>query len=138
MAPESFGFFGGIVGSVRNCGPREAQPARLSSGRGAETGTRHMQRAEERSDVIIGGGGAVGLALACALADALGPDCRIAVADRVPFGSGGTHDIRASALSAGSRQLLSALGIWPALAGHAQAVTAVDITEKVIDALKKG
>jgi glycine/D-amino acid oxidase-like deaminating enzyme len=47
-----------------------------------------MQWAEERSDVIIGGGGAVGLALACALADALGPDCRIAVADRMPFGSG--------------------------------------------------
>jgi 2-octaprenyl-6-methoxyphenol hydroxylase len=92
-----------------------------------------MQWAEERSDVIIGGGGAVGLALACALADALGPDCRIAVADRMPFGSGGAHDVRASALSAGSRQLLSALGIWPALAGHAQAVTAVDVTDASLD-----
>ena len=44
-----------------------------------------MQMDEERYDIVIAGGGAVGLTLACALADALGPAIRIAVVDRAPF-----------------------------------------------------
>jgi 2-octaprenyl-6-methoxyphenol hydroxylase len=87
--------------------------------------------AEERYSVIIAGGGGIGLALACALADALGPASPIAVVDRRPFGEG--RDVRASAIAAGSRQVLSTLGIWPALAGHAQAVTAVDITDSSLE-----
>ena len=97
-------------------------------------GTSAVQTDQERCDVVIAGGGAVGLALACALADALGPPTRIAVVDRVPFGSAAGHrDIRASAVSAGSQHLLAALGIWPALAEHAEAVTAVDITDASLD-----
>ncbi|NJO33982.1 MAG: ubiquinone biosynthesis protein UbiH, partial [Rhodospirillales bacterium] len=93
-----------------------------------------MQADEERYDIVIAGGGAIGLTLACALADALGPSTRIAVIDRVPFGSSPSRrDIRASAVSAGSQHVLAALGIWPALAEHAQAVTAVDITDAALD-----
>ena len=92
-----------------------------------------MQRAEERHDFVIAGGGAAGLALACALADALGPAVKIAVVDRVAFGKPGPRDIRASAVSAGSQHLLAALGVWPALAEHAEAVTAVDITDASLD-----
>ena len=63
-----------------------------------------------------------------------GPATRIAVVDRVPFGgTAGPRDIRASAVSAGSQHLLAALGIWPALAEHAEAVTAVDITDAALD-----
>ena len=88
----------------------------------------------ERYDIVVAGGGTAGLALACALADALGSDARIAVADRAALraGSGGA-DARAFALSAGSRRMLSVLGIWPAIADHAQAVTAVDITDSSLD-----
>jgi 2-octaprenyl-6-methoxyphenol hydroxylase len=89
---------------------------------------------QERCDVVIAGGGAVGLVLACALADALGPATRIVVVDRVPFGgTAGPRDIRASAVSAGSQHVLAALGIWPALAEHAEAVTAVDITDASLE-----
>lgn len=93
-----------------------------------------MQPAEERYDVVIAGGGGVGLALACALGDALGPTAKIAVVDRVAFGSTpAARDVRASAVSAGSKRLLEALGIWPALAAHAEAVAAVDITDSRLD-----
>ncbi len=93
-----------------------------------------MQADEQRYDVIIAGGGSVGLALACALADALGPATRIAVADRQPFdGAAASSDARASAVSAGSQHLLAALGIWSSLADHAEAVTAVDITDASLE-----
>src|SRR5689334_6152320 len=77
--------------------------------------------------VIIGGGGVVGLALAGALSHALGPAFAIAVVDRLPFGGARRlRDMRASAVSAGSKQLLTAVGAWSSLADRAQPVTAVD------------
>jgi 2-octaprenyl-6-methoxyphenol hydroxylase len=87
-------------------------------------------RAAEACDALIVGGGAAGLTLACALADALGPGVRIGVvdpaaADRAPR----MRDVRASAISAGSKRLLDVLGAWAALAPHAQPVEAVDITD---------
>jgi 2-octaprenyl-6-methoxyphenol hydroxylase len=92
-----------------------------------------MQPADDRRDIVIAGGGAVGLALACAFADALGSEARIAVADPMLFGSRTGRDVRASAISAGSQHLLAALDIWPALAPHAEAVTAVDITDASLE-----
>ena len=84
------------------------------------------------------GGGPVGLALALALAEALGPSGRIGVVD--PSASGRSQDGsatpsgdgRASALSAASRRLLDALHVWPALAPYAQPVAAVDITDSAL------
>lgn len=93
-----------------------------------------MQPAEERHAIVIAGGGSAGLTLACALADALGPATRIAVVDRMAFGSECAHrDVRASAVSAGSKRLLATLGIWTALADHAEPATAVDITDSALD-----
>jgi 2-octaprenyl-6-methoxyphenol hydroxylase len=89
-----------------------------------------MQPDERRFDIVIAGGGSAGLTLACALTDALGGAAKIAVVDRVVFDGAPAHpDVRASAVSAGSKHLLATLGIWPALADHAQAVAAVDITD---------
>jgi 2-octaprenyl-6-methoxyphenol hydroxylase len=86
----------------------------------------------ERHDVVIAGGGTAGLALACALADALGPHLRLAVLDPANF-TGAGADLRAFALSAGSRRLLDTLGVWPAIAGHAQPVTSIDITDSSLE-----
>ena len=85
-----------------------------------------------RYDIAIAGAGAVGLALACALADAL-DGARIAVVDPGALGEAQARDARASALSAGSKRLLAAIGAWTALAPHAEAVTAVDITDSSLE-----
>ena len=86
-------------------------------------------------DIVIGGGGLTGLVLARALATALGSDARIAVID--PDATGVRADPRSYALSAGSRRLLEAIGIWPAIAGDAQPVSGIDITDSALtDAIR--
>jgi 2-octaprenyl-6-methoxyphenol hydroxylase len=93
-----------------------------------------MSEAQPRYDVVIAGAGTVGLALACALADALGPEARIALVDRAEFGrEPAVRDIRAWAISAGSKRLLDVLGAWPELSEHAQPVAAVDITDSSLN-----
>jgi 2-octaprenyl-6-methoxyphenol hydroxylase len=93
-----------------------------------------MASSVERFDIAIAGGGSAGLALACALADALGAGVRIALVDRLPLRPGAAPaDARAFALSAGARRMLSALGVWPSVAAHAEPVTAIDITDSSLD-----
>jgi 2-octaprenyl-6-methoxyphenol hydroxylase len=82
---------------------------------------------------IVVGGGPTGLALAVALADALGPAERIGVIDPAAAEAPtGPRDARAFALSAGSKRLLEALGAWTAIAPDAQPVTGVDITDSAL------
>jgi 2-octaprenyl-6-methoxyphenol hydroxylase len=88
-------------------------------------------------DALVVGGGPAGLALALALAEALGPAGRIGLIDPAANrgaagGTSGPVDARALALSAASRRLLDALGVWRALAPHAEPVTAVDITDAAL------
>jgi len=91
-----------------------------------------MQEAP-RYDVAISGASFAGLALACALSDALGSEFRIAVIDRAAPASM-PADARAFALSAASRHLLEAIGVWPAVATEAQPVDGIDITDSSLDA----
>lgn len=86
-------------------------------------------------DIVIGGGGLTGLVLARSLAMVLGGEARIAVID--PDAAGARSDPRAYALSAGSRRLLEAIGIWTAIAGDAQPVSGIDITDSALtDAIR--
>ena len=81
-----------------------------------------MSSTHERHDVVIAGGGIAGLALACTLADALGPGARIAVADRSSLRPGAAStDARAFALAAGPKRMLTELG---ALVGNRAACPA--------------
>src|SRR5262245_23419182 len=96
-----------------------------------------MGTSSECYDVVIAGGGTAGLALACALADAL-ETARIAVVDRAQLCPRGAAkealaEPRAFALSAGAKRMLTVLGAWPSLAPHAQPVTAVDITDSSLE-----
>jgi 2-octaprenyl-6-methoxyphenol hydroxylase len=93
-----------------------------------------MTQEAARYDVAISGASFAGLALACALSDALGPDFRIALIDRAAPAAVPGGDARAFALSAASRHLLEAIGVWPAIAADAQPVDGIDITDSSLDA----
>jgi 2-octaprenyl-6-methoxyphenol hydroxylase len=87
--------------------------------------------AVDRSDVVIAGAGIAGLALACALADALGADAGIVLVERRHPPA--PQDVRALALSTASMSLIEALGAREAIASEAQPVTAIDITDSRLD-----
>ena len=84
-------------------------------------------------DVVIAGGGFVGRALALALAKVAPGGFRVALVDAEPPGKD-RDDARASALSAASRNLLSVLGVWPAIEANAQAITSIEITDSGLNA----
>src|SRR6476661_6108315 len=84
-------------------------------------------------DVIIAGGGFVGMAQALALGLTAPKGFRVALFDAEPPQSYKT-DARTSALSAASRGLLSVLGIWPELAGNVQAIASIEVTDSALDA----
>jgi 2-octaprenyl-6-methoxyphenol hydroxylase len=79
-------------------------------------------------DVIIGGGGMVGLTLGIALAKG---GLEVVVADPVPEADalGAGFDGRVSALALASVRMFKALGIWEALAEHAQPIDDILVTD---------
>lgn len=85
---------------------------------------------QESADVVISGGGYVGLALALALVREVGSDLDIVVVDRALVSrTAGRDDPRASAISASSRNLLAQLGIWQRVADEAVPVAGIELTD---------
>jgi 2-octaprenyl-6-methoxyphenol hydroxylase len=76
----------------------------------ADIDTMESARAAERIDVLIGGGGFAGLALAIALRQGLGPSFSVTVAD--PALGRAADDGRASAIVAAARRLFETIGVW--------------------------
>jgi 2-octaprenyl-6-methoxyphenol hydroxylase len=79
-------------------------------------------------DVVIGGGGMVGLTLALALAQG---GLKVVVADPAPASAmlDAKFDGRVSALSYSSVRMLEALGVWEALAPDAQPIHDILVTD---------
>src|SRR6478752_1947520 len=83
---------------------------------------------DERADVLIGGGGFAGLALAIALRQGLGDSFKVTVADPA-LGKGHTGDARASAIAAAARRLFETIGVWDKVADGAQPILDMVITD---------
>jgi len=86
----------------------------------------------ERADVVIAGGGAAGLSLATALAQALRPGFSILVCDPA-LASEPAQDDRVSAIAPAARRLLTAIGAWDRLSDPPQPIVAMEITDSRLD-----
>ncbi len=89
-----------------------------------------------RADVLIGGGGFAGLALAIALRQGLGDSFKVTVADPA-FRMSRAGDARASAIAAAARRLFETIGVWDKVAGGAQPILDMVVTDsKMQDAVR--
>ena len=77
-------------------------------------------------DVIVVGGGLVGAAAARAFASA---GLEAALVDRAPVETGAAFDGRTTAVSHASVQVLRGVGLWPAIAAHAEPMADIRITD---------
>ncbi len=85
-------------------------------------------------DVAVVGGGLVGLSLARALSRVAGGRLSVAMIDRSDLDAGSQQtDARSSAVTAASRNLLAAIGVWDALADNAQPILNVAVTDSALD-----
>jgi 2-octaprenyl-6-methoxyphenol hydroxylase len=85
--------------------------------------------ASRACDVLIAGGGAVGSALACALAE-LPLDVVLVEAREVELLEQPGFDARVTALANGAQQILSGLGLWSDLKGYTEAIRSIHISER--------
>lgn len=88
-----------------------------------------MAQNTQRVEVLIGGAGFAGLALAIALRQGLGPSFSVTVADPALARSGG--DPRASAIVAAARRLFETIGVWDKV--EAQPILDMTITDSRLD-----
>src|SRR6201999_1906192 len=94
------------------------------------------KQTSERVDVLIGGAGFAGLALAIALRQGLGETFAVTVADPA-LGKSHAGDLRASAIAAAARRLFDTIGVWDAVADGAQPILDMVVTDsKLHDAMR--
>jgi 2-octaprenyl-6-methoxyphenol hydroxylase len=85
-----------------------------------------------KMDVLIAGGGFAGLALAIALREGLGDRFAVMVADPA-LAAPKSNDMRASAIAAAARRLFETVGAWQAVAGQAQPILDMVVTDSKLD-----
>src|SRR4249919_2310927 len=88
--------------------------------------------AHQRTDVVIGGAGFAGLALAIALRQGLGDPFTVTVIDPA-LAHAQSRDPRASAIAAAARRLFEAIEVWDAVAAKAQPILDMVVTDSKLD-----
>jgi 2-octaprenyl-6-methoxyphenol hydroxylase len=91
-----------------------------------------MIRDDKPIDILIAGGGFAGLTLAIALRQGLGDSVSVVVADPL-LGRSHDGDERASAIVAAARSLFETLGVWQSVAGEAQPILDMIVTDSRLD-----
>lgn len=83
---------------------------------------------EEVLDIVIAGGGMVGMTLGCGLADA---GFRVALIDALPAAArtATRYDGRSSAIAEGSKRVLEGLGLWAAMAPEACPILDIRVSD---------
>lgn len=95
-----------------------------------------MTAPNEKRDVVIGGGGFAGLTLAVALREGLGETFSVSVCDPA-LRNIRSQDPRATAIAAGARRMLEAIGVWEHVEDQAQPILDMIITDsKLEDAVR--
>ena len=90
----------------------------------------------DKRDMVIGGAGFAGLALAIALRQALGETFTVTVADPA-LKNERSRDPRASAIAAAARRLFEAIDVWAPVARQAQPILDMVVTDsKLEDAVR--
>jgi 2-octaprenyl-6-methoxyphenol hydroxylase len=90
------------------------------------------QAAQQKTDLVIGGAGFAGLALAIALRQGLGDAFAVTVVDPA-LGAVQSKDPRASAIAAAARRLFEAIEVWDAVAADAQPILDMVVTDPKLD-----
>jgi 2-octaprenyl-6-methoxyphenol hydroxylase len=85
-----------------------------------------------KTDLLIGGAGFAGLALAIALRQGLGDAFAVTVVDPA-LGAVQSKDPRASAIAAAARRLFEAIDVWDAVADNAQPILDMVVTDSKLD-----
>jgi 2-octaprenyl-6-methoxyphenol hydroxylase len=91
-----------------------------------------MKRQDHRTEVVVGGAGFAGLALAIALRQGLGDPFTVTVADPA-LAHARSRDPRASAIAAAARRLFEAIGVWDAVTENAQPILDMVVTDSKLD-----
>jgi 2-octaprenyl-6-methoxyphenol hydroxylase len=96
--------------------------------------TRMPKRVKQhhKTDLLIGGAGFAGLALAIALRQGLGEAFTATVVDPA-LGAAQSKDPRASAIAAAARRLFEAIEVWDAVAENAQPILDMAVTDSKLD-----
>ena len=86
----------------------------------------------QRADLVVGGAGFAGLALAIALRQGLGDTFNVTVVDP-GLAHATSKDPRASAIAAAARRLFEAIEVWDAVAADAQPILDMVVTDSKLD-----
>src|SRR3990172_5001906 len=97
-----------------------------------ESAMTKVLKQHHKTDLLIGGAGFAGLALAIALRQGLGEAFAVTVVDPA-LGQAKSKDPRASAIAAAGRRLFEAIGVWDAVAGEAQPILDMVVTDSKLD-----
>src|SRR5476649_2754228 len=87
---------------------------------------------QHKTDLVIGGAGFAGLALAIALRQGLGDSFTVTVVDPA-LGAAQSKDPRASAIAAAARRLFEAIEVWAAVDAQAQPILDMVVTDSKLD-----